>query len=819
MTKKKAEPDNILTPKIEERAITDELQESYLDYAMSVIVSRALPDVRDGLKPVQRRILWAMWDMGLGSGAKFIKSARVVGETMGKFHPHGDAAVYDALVRMTQDFSLRYPLIWGQGNFGNIDGDSAAAQRYTEAKLSKIAEELLKDIEKETVDWRPNYDNTRKEPEYLPAKLPNLILNGTMGIAVGMATNIPPHNLREVVNGLVYLAEHPDATVKDLMKFIPGPDFPTGGIIYGKRSLEEAYATGRGSITIRATTDIEEFKGGYRIVVSEIPYQVVKSTLIEKIAFLVQNKKIDGIKDVRDESDREGLRIVIDLKQGTNPHRVLNQLFKHTDLQKNYYFNMVALMNGIQPQVFSLKGLLTAYIEHRQNVVVRRTKFELVKAEERAHILEGLVKALGVIDKVISTIKKSKDRSDAHKNLVKKFKLTSLQADAILDMKLQTLASLETKKIKDELKEKRRLIIELKAILKSKKKITEIIIKELKELEENYADGRRTKLSQETLKEFKQEDFVPKEEAVVFLTTDGYIKRVLPSAFRAQRRGGQGLIGFDLREEDKVDKLLLTSTHDNILFFTDRGKVYQTKVYEIPASKRVGGGKLVHTFLGLKDDERITAMISYSNESPPEYLIMATEEGIIKRIPLEDFRNIRRSGIIAIILKKGDVLRWVGASGGQDDVVVVTKGGQSIRFREKEIRPMGRNASGVKSIKLRKGDLLTGLVIIKKGEDSRKTRLLVVTENGFGKQTPLKEYKVQKRGGGGIKTARITDKTGYIAASQLVNEETTEILAFSAKGQVIRTKLKDIRISGRSTQGVRIMKLNKGDSVAGIILL
>lgn len=800
--------------------ITEELQESYLDYAMSVIVSRALPDIRDGLKPVHRRILWAMWEDNLTHNANFRKSANVVGSVLGKYHPHGDMAVYDSIARMAQDFSLRYPLIEGQGNWGSIDGDAPAAMRYTEARLSKIAEEMLKDIEKETVDWRPNYDNVREEPVYLPAKLPNLLLNGTVGIAVGMATSIPPHNLAEIVDATVYLIDNPSASLSDVMKHIPGPDFPTGGILYSGGELQEAYASGRGSVTIRALTDIEEMKGGgARLIVTEIPYQVVKADLITKIATLVQDKKIVGIKDIRDESDREGLRVVIELKQSVNPQRILNQLFKYTDLQKKFYFNMLALRDGIQPEIFSLKDILSAYIDHRKIVIKRRTEFDLRKAEERAHILEGLSRALEEIDKVIATIKKSKDRADAHKNLVAKFKLTKVQTDAILDMKLQTLASLETKKIQDELKEKKKLITELKSILKQPKKILDIIKEELVDLKKNYADERRTKIVKGAIKEFKQEDFVPSEEAVILLTRDGYIKRVAPGSFKVQKRGGRGLIGFELKEEDQVDKLLLVNTHDSLLFFTDRGKVFQTKAYEVPQEKRNAKGKLVHTFLGLSTDEKITAVVSFGKKEEGEkFLVMVTEKGLVKRTPLKHFENVRKSGIIAINLKRDDRLRWARISASKDEVLVVTAGGRAIRFKEQDVRFMGRTAAGVKAIALRKKDLVAGVAIINEGK-SKDKRVLVVAALGYGKQTPLSSYKIQRRGGGGILTAKVTDKTGPVSAVALVDDNVENILVLSQKGNVIKTQLKNIRVAGRATQGVRLMRLDKGDSVVGMVCL
>jgi len=831
---------------IEKREITEELQESYLDYAMSVIVSRALPDVRDGLKPVHRRILWTMWEEGLTFSAKFRKSATVVGSCLGKYHPHGDAAVYDALARMAQDFSLRYPLIQGQGNFGSTE-DAPAAMRYTEAKLSKIAEELLLDIEKETVDWQQNYDATRQEPKVLPAKLPNLLLNGSSGIAVGMATNVPPHNLGEVIDATVHLINNPKASTEELMEFIQGPDFPTGGIIYNRKAIIEAYNSGRGPITIRAKAEIIEKKNRqFEIVITEIPYQVNKAELITKIAELVTEKKIEGIRDVRDESDREGMRIVVELKSDISPQKILNQLFKHTDLQKDFHLNLIALADGIQPQLMSLRDILKAYVEHRKLVIRRRAEFDLRRAKERAHILEGLAKALSVIDEIISTIKKSKDRDEAQQNLIKKFKLTEIQANAILEMRLQTLAALERKKIEDELKEKKKLIKELEILLKSPEKILQVIKDELSELKEKYADERRTKVVAGGLKEFKEEDLIPQEEAIITLSRSGYIKRVPSTSFRSQRRGGKGLIGSEVGEEDLLTHFLSANTHNNILFFTDKGRAFQTKVYEIPVGSRISKGKVIQNFLEIPPDENISAIVAYANEThnsqliTHNFLVMATRNGMIKKTPLEDFSNVRRSGIIAISLDKGDALKWVKLSSGKDEIILITAQGQAIRFKESQLRPMSRTAGGVKAIKLRKDDFVAGLDIIRiapefssnesklrsnsnirdkfgKIRDSLE-RLLVVTENGFAKQTPLKEYKIQSRGGLGIKTAKITSKTGLIVAAHVILEE-EEILAISSKGQVIRTNLSDVRVAGRATSGVRIMKLKQGDKIAGIVCL
>ncbi len=1202
---------------IHKREITEELTESYLDYAMSVIVARALPDIRDGLKPVHRRILWAMWDSGLTAQAKFRKSANVVGETLGRYHPHGDVAVYDALVRMAQDFSLRYPLVQGQGNFGcftkdvkvkltdgrslsfeelvqersagktnytytvsglgliavakienprktrinapivkvtldngqiirctpdhrfllkdgtykearyltpenslmpvytklsektdrlnregylliyqprkeewvpahhladnynltrgryrksdgrvrhhvdfnklnnspdniqrlhwgkhwkihyehaakqhldagyrekiaagrdaywsraenrlkkagetslrnrenwkspeyrekmrrflsevnkqyivehpekrkelseratrtlkrlwqdpayrallhekivkgnknhttnktgklkflniaraalqefkilnrgtyekarsrvytygraplwgtglrkyfagqpelvrqelsknhrvvrvedagredvydltiegthnfaldagvfvhnSIDGDSPAAMRYTETRLARISDEMLSDIEKETVDWAPNYDATRTEPRVLPAKLPNLLLNGSLGIAVGMATSIPPHNLREVADAILHLAENPGATHDDLMRFVNGPDFPTGGIIFNQKAIGEAYAAGRGAIMCRAKAEIEERKNRqFDIVVTEIPYQVNKAELIKKIAELVQNKKIEGIRDVRDESDREGLRVVVELKSDVPPQKILNQLYQHTDLQKDFHLNMIALTEGLTPRLLSLKEILHAYLDYRKEVVRRRTEFDLKRARERAHILEGLVKALANIDKVIALIKKSKSREDAHKNLRAQFKLSDLQAAAILDMRLAALAALERQKVEDELKEKLALIKDLELILKSPAKILKIIKDEVLELKQKYGDDRRTQVVPTGVGEFKEEDLVPQENVVIALSAGGYIKRLPPGSFRSQKRGGKGLVASDVAEEDFISHFAAADTHDNILFFTDKGRVFQTKVWEIPAASRTSKGRAIHNFLELPADENVSAIVNYKEEKETRdkekggrYLVMVTKNGLIKRTPLKDFENIRRTGIIAIALKKGDALKDVRLSDGKSQVILTTAGAQSIRFKESQVRTMGRNAAGVSGIRLKKGDELAGFDIIKEASDKGQgAKLLVVMVNGFAKQTPLKEYKLQNRGGSGIRTANVTPKTGRLVAARVVAEE-SDILALSAKGQIIRTALKSVRATGRAAQGVRIMNLKSGDRLAGVVVI
>jgi DNA gyrase subunit A len=810
---------------VEKREITKELGDSYLDYAISTIVARALPDVRDGMKPVHRRVLWAMWDMGLTHLSRFRKSSNVVGEVMAKYHPHGDSAIYDTLVRLAQDFSLRYPLVHGQGNFGSVDGDSAAAMRYTEAKMSTIAEELLLDIEKDTVDWMPNYDATREEPKVLPAKLPNLLLNGSVGIAVGMATNIPTHNLGELVDAILHLADNGDATTEDLLQFVKGPDFPTGGIIYDTKAIKEAYVTGRGAILTRAKTEIVEKKNSrqFDIVITEIPYQTNKAELVKTIAELAQEKKIEGIKDLRDESDREGMRIVIELKNDVAPQRVLNWLFKHTDLEKNFNMNLIALVNGIEPRLLTLRDVLAEYLTHRKEIIKRRTQFDLTKAQERAHILEGLSKALDAIDRVIATIKKSKDKEDAHTNLVKTFKFSDIQASAILEMRLQTLAALEHEKIDAELKEKKALIEELQLILKSPAKILKIIKDEVKELKEKYGDERKTKVVAHAVEAMSDEDLIPNEGAIVTVSGGGYIKRLPPDTFKTQKRGGKGIIGSEIAEDDFLSHFFSADTHDNVLFFTNRGRVFQTKVYEIPQATRTAKGKAIQNFLELPADETVSAIVNYSvkgsKNAGKTFLMMVTKAGVIKKTALEDFENIRRTGIIAIKLKKGDQLKWAKLTGGSDQVVLATRQGQSIRFEEKQVRPMGRGASGVRAIKLKKqNDEVAGFDIIKGREGDAVAKLLVVMEHGFAKQTPLKEYKTQSRGGSGIKTAEITPKTGPLTSAHVIMEE-KEIFAISAKGQMIRTELGTVRMTGRAAQGVRIMNLKEGDRLAGIVVI
>ena len=804
-----------ITGKIQQREIVQELKESYIDYAMSVIVARALPDVRDGFKPVHRKILFAMNELGLGASAKFRKSAAVTGDVLAKYHPHGDVAVYESIVRMAQDFSMRYPLINGQGNWGSVDGDSAAAMRYTECKLTKIGDLMLQDIEKNTVNFTDNYDGTRKEPVVLPSPVPQLLLNGTLGIAVGMATNIPPHNLKEVLEASIYLLDTPKAETEDLFQFIQGPDFPTGGIIYDQKEIISAYAQGKGSVLMRGKAEVVEKKdGSEQIIITEIPYQVLKSTLVEEMADLVSEKKIEGIKDIRDLSDREGMRIVIDIKKGFQPKRILNRLYKFTGLQKTFHLNMLALVDGLQPEVLSLADALKQFIAHRKEVTTRRIQFDLDKAKERAHILEGLMIALKNIDAVIQTIKKSADKEEAKLNLIKKFKLTERQAVAILEMRLKTLAGLERKKIEDELKSLLELIKELAAILKSPEKLKAIIKKEFKEIEEKYGDERRTKVIKGKLNEITEIDLVPAEETIVTLTTGGYIKRINPETYKIQKRGGKGIMGMKTMQDDIVEHFLTANTHDNLMFFSDSGKVFQTQVYEIPEGTRVARGRGLLNFLEMSNEEKVLSLVPRTKEDPAKFLVMVTKNGTIKKTSLEEFENVRKSGIIAIKLDKGDLLRKVVKTSGEDDIILTTKQGIAIRFKEKDIRPMGRSAAGVRGIRLKKSDEVIGMQVIAGNKEKRF--LLIVMENGYGKRTDINQYKAQGRGGSGIKTAQITAKTGNIVMSCILEEplEEHDLIVISRHGQVIRTGVKSVSLLGRATQGVRIMRLDEGDKVA-----
>ena len=824
------------TGRVQPRRIVTEMKESYIDYAMSVIVARALPDVRDGLKPVHRRILYSMYGMGLTHSAKFRKSAAVVGDVLGKYHPHGDTAVYDSMARMAQDFSLRYPMINGQGNWGSIDDPSEfAAMRYTECKLSKFGEEMLKDIGRDTVDFIDNYDGTRQEPVVLPSPVPQLLLNGSLGIAVGMATNIPPHNLSELVDALICLVDNPKKTNEEIYEFVKGPDFPGGGAIYGKQDIIFAYTQGKGPIVVRGKAEIEEQKttDKTRIVITEIPFQVQKSSLIEHFAKLVQEKRIQGIRDIRDESDKDGMRIMIELQKGSYPQKILNRLYKFSDLQKTFHLNMLTLEEGIQPKVMSLVDVLNFFIEHRRKVIYRRTKYNLEKAKRRAHILEGLSKCLSEIDEVIKIIRNSKNREDAQVNLMKRFKLTQIQADAILETKLAALAKLERKKIEEELKEILEKIKALTIVMNNPKKIDEVVKKELKEVKAVFGDARRTKVFVNKVGEIAEEDLIPQEETIITLTQGGYIKRINPSIYKIQKRGGKGIMGMKTLQEDTVEHFLLAQTHDSILFFTDSGKVFRTFAYEIPEASRVARGRGISNFLEVSSEEKILSLMPLDkkdNEIDAKNLIMITKNGIIKRTALTEFENVRRSGLIAINLRKDDSLKKVAKSSGSDEVIITTKNGQSIRFKEEQIRKMGRATSGVKAIALKKGDKVVGMDIIKSqssdakivspnGKDAKlekpiKRYLIVITENGYGKRTDLKEYRAQSRGGSGILTAKITSKTGSLKASRVLSGDEEDLIVISKKAQVIRTQISLIPKISRSTQGVRIMRLGPGDKVA-----
>jgi len=806
---------------IVERNISTEMRESYLDYAMSVITSRALPDVRDGLKPVHRRILYAMHRMGLSPGARFRKSAAVVGDVLGKYHPHGDSSVYDAMVKMAQDFSMRYPLIIGQGNFGSIDGDSAAAMRYTEAKMSSMAQQLLNDLEKDTVAWRANYDGTLKEPEVLPAAVPNILLNGTLGIAVGMATSIPPHNLTELTNALVHLVEHPEATVEDLMEHVSGPDFPTGAVAFDKKALLHAYSTGKGGVVVRGNAEIvEDKKGNFQIVITSIPYRVNKSDLIVRIADLVRDKKVDGIRGLRDESTRD-IRVVVELKVGAHPQKVLNSLYKHTSLEDTFHFNMVVLVDGV-PQTLSLKGILQEFIKHRREVVKRRTEFDLKKAQEREHILLGLSKALDHIDEVIKTIRASKDVADAQANLIKKFKFSDLQAQAILEMRLSRLANLERKKVEDELAEVQAMIAQWVALLGSEKKMLAVVKEEIEIAGKKFGDDRQTKVMKGAAGIINVEDLVPDEEQVLVLTADGYVKRTNPEEYKRQKRGGVGVIDLNTKEEDVVTTFLTTSSHSDLLFFTDLGKAYQIKMYELPEGKRSTKGKALVNFLSIGDTEKVTSVLPMrKNQKEGErFLYMVTKEGVTKKVDSTAFHDVRRSGLIAIKLQKDDQLISALLVEKGDEVLLTSQKGQAIRFKESDIRAMGRTAGGVRGMKLGTGDIIVGADVVRKGD--KTAEVLVVTRNGYGKTTPVAEYKVQNRGGSGIKTVKVTPKTGPLIAALVVSkgdEASAEIVVVSQKGQVIRTDLTEIPSLSRGTQGVRIMKLRDGDAIASFVCL
>ena len=808
-----------LNQTITPRNIVTEMRESYLDYAMSVITARALPDVRDGLKPVHRRILYAMNDIGLTATAKTKKSATIVGDVLGKYHPHGDASVYEAMVKMAQPFSMRYPMVIGQGNFGSIDGDGAAAYRYTEAKMSRLAMEMLRDIEKDTVDFRPNYDNTKKEPVVLPSSVPNLLLNGTLGIAVGMATNIPPHNLRELISATTHLIDNSDATTEDLMKFVKGPDFPLGGTIYDEKEISHAYATGKGGIVCRGDAEIIETKSGsFQIIITSIPFRVVKADLILAIADLVREKKLEGIKELRDESAKD-IRVVIELKNNAHPQKVLNFLYKHTALEDTFHVNLVALVAGV-PETLSLKSVLEEFVKHRVEVVKRRTTFDLKQAEAREHILLGLKKALDHIDEIIKLIKKSKDVEDAKQNLMKTFKFSLLQTLAILEMRLQKLAGLERKKIEDELNAVQALIKDLKELLGSAKKIKETIKKELAEIAEKFGDDRRTKIVKHGAKIISDEDLIPDVESMLVLTQGGYVKRSAPEEYRKQKRGGVGVIDLDTKEEDFVTKLVSATTHNDMLFFTDKGKAYQLKMYELPEGRRATKGKSIMNYLSIASDEKVTSVLPMpksTKEIAGLSLMMVTKLGTAKKVKADSFHEVRRSGLIAITLEEGDELMSVNFVTKGDDVSIVTTEGQSIRFKESDIREMGRSAMGVRGVRLDKKDTVISADVIKSG--AKGARIMVISKNGYGKTTKADEYKTQKRGGTGILTMKVTDKTGPVISAKVITEEDSELVAMSKKSQVVRVELKEIPTLGRQTQGVRVMKLREGDSLASVVCL
>ncbi|MDB5245344.1 MAG: gyrA [Parcubacteria group bacterium] len=806
-----------------DQSITTEMRTSYLDYAMSVITSRALPDVRDGLKPVHRRILYAMRQTGLTPTAKFRKSATVVGEVLGSYHPHGDASVYDAMVKLAQDFTTRYPLVQGQGNFGSIDGDPAAAYRYTEAKMSRLAEAMLSDLEKETVDWAPNFDGSKQEPTVLPAAAPNLLLNGGLGIAVGMATNIPPHNLREVADATMHLIDNEEATTDDLLQFVKGPDFPLGAVAFNQVDIRHAYTTGKGGVVVRGEADIIEDKKGTNIIITSIPYRVNKSDLIVRIADLVRDKKLEGIKDLRDESTSgsEVVRIVIELKGTAHPQAVLNNLYKHTELESTFHYNMLALVDGI-PQTLSLKGMLAEFIKHRREVIKRRTEYELRKAEEREHILLGLSKALDHIDEVIKIIKASKDVPTASLALQKKFAFSERQTAAILAMRLQTLAGLERKKIEDELAELQKLIARLKKILSSAKNILAVVREELSILADKYSDARRTKIIKGGVKNISVEDLVPDEESVLVLTAGGYVKRTNPEEYKVQKRGGVGVIDMSTKEEDVVTHFMKASAHCELLFFTDFGKAYQLKMYELPEGKRATKGKSIMNFLSLAADEKVTSVLAVPKGGARDALsvFLVTEQGTIKKVEAKSFADVRRSGIIAISLKGGDKLVAAHLCAPEDSISIVTSKGQSIRFEEAETRAMGRTAAGVRGMSLKGGDKIVSAEVVR--AVAPKSSLLIIMSNGYGKKTPMSEYKIQGRGGSGIKTADVTPKTGEIIGAKILTgdeEAIEEIVVISKKGQVIRISAKDIPSLSRATQGVRIMKMREGDSIASMVAL
>ena len=800
---------------VEIRTVEDVMEDNFLRYSMSVIVDRALPDVRDGMKPVHRRIVYVMDKMGIGPSSKTVKSAQIVGEVMGKYHPHGDSSIYDAMVRMAQDWVGRYPLVQGQGNFGSMDGDPPAAMRYTEAKMTRVSEALL-----ETVDFRDTYDATHREPVVLPAKLPNLLLNGQVGIAVGMATNIPTHNLGEIVDATVALIDNPEATLDDLMKHIKGPDFPTGAVVYGGAPMRQAYATGRGSVTIRAVANIEEAKRGrHQIVVTEMPYGVNKATLIEKIADLVHDKKLTTISDLRDESARGSVRVVIELKKDAYPKKVLNQLYKLTALQTNFHYNMLALVEtgtnpvALQPRVLGLHDILHEFIKHRQKVVRRRTEYELRKAKEREHILEGYKIALDHIDEVIRTIRASKTQDEAEKALIEKFGLSVIQAKAILAMQLRRLTGLEREAIENELAELRKKIAHLEKVLADENEILRIIKEELLEIKEKYGDERRSKIINTEVGKFSDEELIPEEDTVVLVTTENYIKRTLASDYRRQNRGGKGKRGMTTKEEDVIDQLVPASTHDWLLFFTNKGRVFRLKAYEVPAASLAAKGVAAVNLLQLQPEEKITSIINLAKDAGSDgYLFMATTKGTVKKTAISDYANIRTNGLIAINLDDGDELRWIKQTDGKSDVIISTSAGQAVRFNEEECRPMGRAARGVRGVRLRPNDSVVGMDVVTSADQT----LLVLSANGYGKITKVANFPSHKRGGVGIKAATVTAKTGPIVTVQTLESDAVEAIIISQGGQTIRVGLGDIPTLGRTTQGVRVMRLSDDDSVSSI---
>lgn len=803
---------------VEDRTVEDVMEDNFLRYSMSVIIDRALPDVRDGLKPVHRRILYSMGEQGMRPGTKFTKSARIVGDVMGKYHPHGDTAIYDSMVRLAQNWTMRYTLVDGQGNFGSMDGDPAAASRYTEARLDRVGNELLTDLDKDTVDFRDNYDGSETEPSVLPAKLPNLLLNGQIGIAVGMATSIPTHNLGELVDATVYLIDNPEtATLDDLLKYVKGPDFPTGAIVYGGAPMKQAYQTGRGSVVIRAVANIEETKKGRsQIIITEIPFAVNKATLIERVADLVKEKKITSISDLRDESARGSVRVVIELKKDAYPKKVLNQLYKLTALQTSFHYNMLALIDGIQPRILGLQEILSEFIKHRKVVVRRRTEFELRKAKERAHILEGYKIALDHIEEVIKTIRASRTSEDAETALIEKFGLSAIQAKAILAMQLRRLTGLERDVIENELKELLELIAKLESILADEHEILLIIKRELLEMKDKYGDDRRSQLINHELGKFSDEELIPEEDGVILLTAENYIKRTLVSEYRRQHRGGKGKRGMSIKTEDVINQLVPASSHDYLLFFTNRGRIFRLKAYEVPAASLATKGVAIVNLLQLQPEEKITSIIKHEKDAKSDgYLFMATTKGTVKKTPLKDYENIRTNGLIAIKLDDGDELRWIQKTTGDNDVIISTSAGQAIRFNEKDARPMGRSAMGVRGIRLRPNDQVVGMDIV--DDDSRK--LLVVSENGYGKATKVSNFPSHKRGGVGIKAAVVTAKTGPIIAVHTMEPDASEVLFISNEGQAIRVGLNDIPTLGRTTQGVRIMRMREGDKVASLGLM